>query len=103
MHGKESFGQTVDQPTTPDPAPASDVEFLGGSFVQPAITGYRQLSEADAALMNEVKAHGAALETLCNKLRNNARTDQRWVATGVTDLQKGLMCLTRAVAKPTHF
>lgn len=26
------------------------------TFVQPKITGYRQLNEAEAALMNEIKA-----------------------------------------------
>jgi hypothetical protein len=29
--------------------------------------------------------------------------DQRWVNIGKTDLQKGLMALTRAVAQPEFF
>lgn len=33
---------------------------------QPKITGYRQLSESEALLMNQIKAHGADLELLIN-------------------------------------
>lgn len=73
------------------------------TFVQPKITGYRQLSEADAALMNEIKAEGVKLGELVAKLRGTEGLDQRWVSIGATDLQTGLMALTRAVAKPTTF
>ena len=34
------------------------------TFVQPKITGYRQLNEAEAALMNEIKARGVEPEDL---------------------------------------
>ena len=60
------------------------------TFVQPKITGYRQLNEAEAALMNEIKAEGVKLGELVAKLR-------------ATDLQTGLMALTRGVAQPTTF
>lgn len=73
------------------------------TFEQPKITGYRQLNEAEAALMNEIKALGVELGELVNKLRNTAGIDGRWVSIGATDLQTGLMALTRAVAKPTTF
>lgn len=72
-------------------------------FVQPKITGYRQLGPVEAALMNEVKAKGEELGALVAKLRGNVELDQRWVSIGATDLQTGLMALTRAVAKPTTF
>lgn len=73
------------------------------TFVQPKITGYRQLSEEDAALMNEIKAHGIKLGELIDKLRSLDHLDQRWLSIGTTDLQTGLMALTRAVAQPTSF
>lgn len=31
------------------------------TMIQPKVTGYRQLNEAEAALMNEIKAHGVQL------------------------------------------
>ena len=73
------------------------------TFTQPKITGYRQLSEEDAALMNEIKSHGLALGELVDKLNSLSHLNQRWLDIGTTDLQTGLMALTRAVAKPTTF
>jgi hypothetical protein len=72
-------------------------------FVQPKITGYRQLSEEEAALMNEIKQKGIELESLANKIKEAPGVDQRWAAIGVTNLQQGLMALTRSVARPTTF
>lgn len=73
------------------------------TLVQPKITGYRQLTEQEAALMNEIKARGVELGELVAKLRETAGIDLRWVSIGATDLQTGLMALTRAVARPTTF
>ena len=73
------------------------------TFTQPKITGYRQLNEAEAALMNEIKAEGVRLGELVNKLRVTEGLDQRWVSIGATELQQGLMALTRGVAQPTTF
>jgi len=73
------------------------------TFVQPKITGYRQLNEAEAALMNEIKARGVELGELVDKLRKTEGIDQRWASVGATDLQTGLMALTRSVEKPTTF
>ena len=73
------------------------------TFTQPKITGYRQLNEAEAALMNEIKARGIELGNLVEKLRGTVGLDQRWVSIGATDLQTGLMALTRGVAQPTTF
>lgn len=68
-----------------------------------AITGYRELTEAEIALMNEIKQHGKGLDALVAKLHGIAEADQRWVAIGRTELQQGLMALVRAVAGPTSF
>lgn len=73
------------------------------TFVQPKVTGYRQLNEQEAALMNEIKQHGVALGELVAKLRGTEGLDQRWVSIGATDLQTGTMALVRSVAQPTTF
>lgn len=73
------------------------------TMIQPAITGYRQLSDTEAALINKIKAQGIALGELINELRSTPGLDQRWISIGATDLQTGLMALTRAVAQPTTF
>lgn len=73
------------------------------NFVQPKITGYRQLNEDEAALMNEIKARGLELGELVQKLRVTDGIDQRWVSIGATDPQTGLMALARGVAQPTTF
>ena len=73
------------------------------TFTQPKVTGYRQLNETEAALMNEIKAQGVAMGELVAKLRAMQGLDQRWVSIGATDLQTGTMALVRAVAQPTTF
>lgn len=81
------------------------------------ISGYRELSQEEIDLMNEIKAKGVELGRLIDKLvRDQAgiascNTDMyfgcaeamRWIAVGKTHLQQGLMALTRAVAKPEFF
>ena len=67
------------------------------------IKGYRELSEEEIGMMNEIKAKGAELGELVAKLRASDSLDQRWVSIGATDFQTGLMALTRSVAKPTFF
>lgn len=67
------------------------------------IKGYRELNAAEIAAMNEIKTKGAELGELVAKLRATEGLDQRWVSIGATDLQTGLMALTRAVAQPTFF
>jgi hypothetical protein len=91
-------------------------------FKQPKITGYRQLNEQEAKLMNQVKAKGQELQELvsvlnqyliqqaadaCGNATEQERLEQsqpmKWLAVGKTDLQTGLMALTRAVAQPGAF
>jgi len=92
------------------------------TFTQPKITGYRQLTEAEAALMNEGKALAEQCGAFIAKLRAfpatgangvpfvndtlngpNPSLDQRWVSIGATDLQRGFMSVIRAIAQPTTF
>ncbi len=37
------------------------------------------------------------------KIKAVETNDQRWIATGATDLQKGFMSIIRGVAQPTTF
>ena len=67
------------------------------------ITGYRDLTQAEINLMNEIKLKGRDLGILIEQLRQTEGLDQRWISIGATDLQTGLMALTRAVAQPTSF
>jgi hypothetical protein len=67
------------------------------------IKGYRELTQGEIDLMNEIKQQGVALGELVEKLRATGGLDQRWVSIGATDLQTGLMALTRSVAQPTFF
>jgi len=83
---------------------------------QPAIKGYRNLSQVEIDLMNEIKAAGEQLRHLVTRVQNHINTQPapevphtqvtapgRWAALAQTDLQTGLMALTRAVAQPTSF
>lgn len=67
------------------------------------IKGYRELDESEIALMNEIKNMGADLGQLVDRLKATTTLDQRWIAIGATNLQQGLMALTRGVAQPTFF
>lgn len=92
------------------------------------LTGYRTLTQVETDLINEIKAKGVELGVLVEKLFDHTRqqiadanalgtesgdftefqrlTDaepHHWVSTGATNLQLGLMALTRAVAQPTTF
>jgi hypothetical protein len=95
------------------------------------IAGYRELSQADIDLMNEIKALGPVIEAVLEKVKNHipaqdhavyvssgsefsdeikAELDRivqaspcRWINIAKTDFQTGLMALTRAVAQPTFF
>lgn len=87
------------------------------TFIQPKITGYRQLSEEEAALMNEGKALAESCGQFISKLRTHQDSnrytsnsalidpalDQRWISIGATDIQKGFMALIRGIAQPTTF
>lgn len=75
------------------------------------IKGYRDLSAEEIALMNEAKALSEQCGALTEKLKNlvppnaqsNVTIDGRWLAIGVTDLQKGFMAVIRSIARPTTF
>ena len=67
------------------------------------IKGYRDLSEAEIALMNEGKELAVKVGEFIEKLSAANGLDQRWVNIGKTHLQQGFMAAIRAVARPTTF
>lgn len=93
-------------------------------LAQPPIAGYRQLSQAEADLINSIKSSGAVLEQLLAQVkehlnrqsrtlldgddeaaakRHEAAEPHRWFAMARTDLQTGLMRLVRSVVQPGGF
>ena len=86
------------------------------------IKGYRELSQVEIDLMNEIKAKGVELGELVAKLnlhindqlsyarenideveRLHAADPINWLLLGKSKLQEGLMALTRSIAQPTFF
>lgn len=88
------------------------------------IKGYRELNQEEIDLMNKVKALGPQVEEVMNEVEaylagqhargnvvgNSEERDrletaepQRWFALARTDLQVGLMKLTRSIAQPGFF
>lgn len=88
------------------------------------IKGYRDLSQEEIDLMNEIKAHGEATQALHQRVAEHLSRQSvaarestsdfersriqhaepgRWLAMARTDLQVGIMKLVRAVAQPTTF
>jgi hypothetical protein len=70
------------------------------------ITGYRELTSEEKALINTIKDKAEEVGKLCDKLRGlrgMSIADRRWLDIGETDLQKGFMSLVRSVARPTTF
>lgn len=93
------------------------------------IKGYRDLSQAEIDLMNEIKAIGPQVQAVIEKVQKHistqrynckcdagqalvnreewerleAATPERFAAMAKTDFQTGLMYLVRSVAQPTTF
>lgn len=80
------------------------------------IKGYRELSQEEIDLMNEVKQKGIELGALVSRLDRMSEAavaagdlpainseSRKWVDEGKQLLQLGLMCLTRSIAKPEFF
>lgn len=68
------------------------------------ITGYRDLLQYEIDFINEGKALAEMVGSWIKSLEERGSAiDQRWVAIGKTDLQKGFMSAIRSIAKPTTF
>jgi hypothetical protein len=78
-------------------------DMRGDCMTKPKITGYRDLSEAEIALINRVKAKAKEVGELLDEIQPHAATDLRWISIGRTDLQQGFMAVIRAIARPEGF
>lgn len=91
------------------------------------ISGYRELSQVEIDLMNDIKKQGIALKEIIDRVndylstqrdavdhmpqeqqveeefRLNDAEPEIWVFHAKKELQSGLMSLTRSVAQPTFF
>lgn len=71
------------------------------------IKGYRELTQEEIDLMNEIKELGEEVGLMVRRLNGEpggpTNADQRWVEIGKTHLQQGFMALTRSIAKPESF
>ncbi len=88
------------------------------------IKGYRELTQAEIDLMNEIKMKGVELQHLLTRVRIHVGEQEniahkadspdemnrlfaaeplRWAELAQTHIQLGLMALTRSVAQPTFF
>lgn len=83
--------------------------------VKASIKGYRQLSDAEQALINRVKATAEEVAHLVTDVRDFVESNPlehdgvtrlnpaRWAALADTDFQVGFMKLVRAIARPTTY
>ena len=67
------------------------------------IKGYRDLTQEEIDLMNEVKEKGAELGVLIEKLDNMDEIDKEWLSSGRLLVQQGLMAGTRSITRPDFF
>ena len=70
---------------------------------QTKITGYRQLTDEEKALMSEIKQKGNEVGELLNKLAEMDGLDKRAINIAKTEIQTGFMWAIRGVAQPTTF
>ena len=70
-------------------------------YTPPPIKGYRKLTQAELDDVNFVKAIGEDIEARIHAL--GAQLEPRALALAKTNLQQGLMWLTRSITKPETF
>jgi hypothetical protein len=64
------------------------------------IAGYRDLSEAEIAVMNEIKAQEAQFAELWRQVIDLDGVDKQWAAVARTHVEEGCSALVRSVARP---
>ena len=67
------------------------------------IEGYRELCQEDIDNMNQIKNTAKLVGGMIDDLESVHGVDKRWLAIAKTDLQKGFMAATRAIAQPEFF
>ncbi len=83
--------------------------------IKASIAGYRQLTEAEQAMINRVKAVAQEVAHLVTDVRDFVESNPleqddvtrlnpaRWAALADTDFQVGFMKLVRSIARPTTY
>ena len=74
-------------------------------YTPPAIKGYRKLTREELDAVNYVKTVGENIEYAINTIAaaNPSGLEPRALALAKTNLQQGLMWLTRSITKPETF
>ena len=67
------------------------------------IKGYRELTDNEISVINDIKELADLIGQIIEEMEKTDGIDQRWLAIGKTDLQKGFMSVIRSIAKPTSF
>lgn len=67
------------------------------------IKGYRDLTEGEIKVINDLKEVGESLGAAIKILEDLKGSDKRCVALAKTNLQQGMMWAVRAIAKPDGF
>lgn len=69
------------------------------------VTGYRELTDVEKELMNELKEKGNELGVLMEYVQAypNIEVDARAMATARTNIQTGMMWAIRSITKPDSF
>lgn len=83
--------------------PSVDVHQRRQDNMRRTIKGYRELSNDEIVLINQLKALAEVVGEKVDEIHNMEDSDKRWAAIARTDLQTGFMALIRAVAKPETF
>lgn len=64
------------------------------------VAGYRSQTGDAVATVNRHKEIEERVLRLLDDLKDDHTVDQRWLATGRTDIEKGFMAVNRAVFRP---
>jgi len=67
------------------------------------IAGYRDLTQQEIDLINEIKKNGNDLGLAIDVIEKWPGVDRRMAAIARTQIQLGLMALIRAIARPQGF
>jgi len=67
------------------------------------IKGYRDLSQEEIDLMNEIKETAESVRVVMDKLKASSPFPDRWVGIAEDHLQQGFMAAVRSVAKPESY
>lgn len=70
------------------------------TFTPPPVKGYRELTQSDVDLVNELKEAEAAYAAVWKKVKNAPGTDQRMIALARSYMETAAMWAARSVFQP---